>query len=540
MSTQIPTLGAGLRAAANWLHELDDRHAAMLAFVAGAAAALAFAPFYLVPLIFISFPVLVLLIDRAADRRGALVSGWWFGFGYFLVGLYWVGNSFLAQDDVPKWGGIIAALALAMALALFVAAACWLARSLWLDGWRRVPLFAASFALAEWLRGHLFTGFPWNLQANVWGWSDSMVQSVSVTGSYGLGALTVLAAASFVLLFDRSHERTGAIPAWAFPALSLGLLGALFIFGTVRLSGLENVYHPDVRLRIVQANIPQSEKWQRGKWRDNFVRHLELTLNGEGGLNGITHVIWPETAVPYFIGSEPSRRHLVARALGNRRVLITGAPRVDESEERPVYYNSVHVIGAEAQLLATYDKAHLVPFGEYLPFRSLLNRLGLQKLTHGASDFSAGPGLGVISIPLLPPFGPLVCYEVIFPGQVVADAGGAEKARPQWLLNLTNDAWFGDSPGPYQHLVMSRFRAAEEGLPIVRAAGTGISAIIGPYGRLLSHIGLNKQGILDSGLPRPSGSATFYARTGDLLFALLVILGLAVRLPLFGGGAQRQ
>ena len=529
-----------MRIAAAWVRALDDRRAAGLAFAAGAGAALAFAPFYAVPLIFISFPVLVLLIDRAGDRRIAAVSGWWFGLGYFLVGLYWVGNSFLAQEDVPKWGGIFAALALAMSLAIFVAAAGWLAKSLWVSGWRRVPLFAASFATAEWLRGHLFTGFPWNLQANVWGWSDEITQSVSLIGSYGLGLLTVLAAASFVRLADDHSEETGRHPAWGLPGLSLGLIAALFIFGAVRLSGAQNAFHPDVRLRIVQANIPQIEKWQREKWRDNFVRHIGLSIDGNGGLEGITHVIWPETAVPYFIGSEPSRRHLVARALGNQPVVITGAPRFAEGEQRPSYYNAVQVIGAEAQLLATYDKAHLVPFGEYLPFRGLLNRFGLEKLTPGAVDFTAGPGLRTIAIPGLPRFGPLICYEVIFPGRVIANGEGIDEERPEWLLNLTNDGWFGTSPGPYQHLVMTRFRAAEEGLPVIRVAGTGISAVIDPYGRVLSSIGLNKQGVIDTGLPMALGSTTLYARIGDGLFAILVMLGFAVRLPLYGASERRQ
>lgn len=519
------------RAAARVL-VLDDRRAAVLAVAAGGGAALAFAPFYLVPLLFISFPILVLLVDRARDSRAAAASGWWFGLGYFLVGLYWVGNSFLAQDDVPKWGGILAALALAMALALFVAFAAWLAKLLWTSGWRRVPVFAASFATAEWLRGHLFTGFPWNLQANIWGWSDQMIQSVSLLGSYGLGLLTVFAAASFVLLAADPDKKASILRAWRLPALSLGLLGALFIFGAVRLTGAETLYHPEVRMRIVQANIPQIEKWRRENWRDNFVRHIGLSIDANGGLDGITHVIWPETAVPYFIGSEPSRRHLLARALGNSPVVITGAPRFMEGAERPTYYNAVQVIGAEAELLASYDKAHLVPFGEYLPFRRLLNRLGLKKLTAGAVDFSPGPGLSTITIPGLPAFGPLVCYEVIFPGRVVAN-----EERPRWLLNLTNDAWFGNSPGPYQHLVMTRFRAAEEGLPVIRAAGTGISAVIDPYGRVLNSIGLNKQGVMDTGLPLALDSIPPYGRFGDLLFALMVILGFAIRLPLFGRGA---
>ena len=176
-----------------------------------------------------------------------------------------------------------------------------------------------------------------------------------------------------------------------------------------------------------------------------------------------------------------------------------------------------------------------MPFGEYLPFRGLLNRLGLEKLTPGAVDFTPGPGLRTITIPGLPGFGPLICYEVIFPGRVIA-----EEQSPEWLLNLTNDGWFGTSPGPYQHLVMTRFRAAEEGLPVIRVSGTGISAVIDPYGRVLNSIGLNKQGVIDTGLPRALGGTTLYARIGDGLFAMLVILGFAVRLPLFGRRAQRQ
>lgn len=428
----------------------------------------------------------------------------------------------------------------------FVAFAAWLAKALWLEGWRRVPLFAACFAVAEWLRGHLFTGFPWNLQANVWGWSDSLVQSVSLIGSYGLGILTVFAAASFVTFTERPQPGRqpgpqhgpqpgrGNISPLTLPSLSVSLLLGLFVFGLVRLNGADVSYHPDLRMRIVQANIPQAEKWERGKWRDNFVRHIRLSMDLHGGLEGITHVIWPETAVPYFIGSEPSRRHLVARALGNRPVVITGAPRVEERGVRPVYYNSVHAIGPDAELLASYDKAHLVPFGEYLPFRDFLNNFGLEKFTPGAVDFSSGPGLRTITIPGLPAFGPLICYEVIFPGDAVAD-----EEPPEWLLNLTNDGWFGTSPGPYQHLVMTRFRAAEEGLPILRAAGTGISAVIDPYGRIINSIGLNKEGAIDSGLPRALDGTTSYARFGDLFFALLIVLGLSMRLPIAGGSKSQ-
>ena len=205
--------------------------------------------------------------------------------------------------------------------------------------------------------------------------------------------------------------------------------------------------------------------------------------------------------------------------LGNRMTLLAGAPRREEDESELRVFNSIHVIGTTGEMLATYDKTHLVPFGEYVPLRSLLSRIGLQSIVPGTLDYSSGPGLRTVNIPGLPAFSPLICYEVIFPGQAVR-----RDVRPDWILNLTNDAWFGKTPGPYQHFALARFRAAEEGLPVVRAAGTGISAFIDPYGRVISSIDLNRSGSLDSDLPKPLSESTLYARFGDWILLILLVV----------------
>ena len=324
-------------------------------------------------------------------------------------------------------------------------------------------------------------------------------------------------AAGLVLFVSQpAAGNIGRLPAKYLP---LALLATLFLIGGVRLSGAELEFYDKVRLRIVQAAIPQSEKWVRANWRANYMRHVDLSLGNDDG-QGITHVIWPETAIPYStIDQEPARRFVLAGMLGNRMTLLAGAPRRVESDTELSIFNSIHAIGTSGELLATYDKAHLVPFGEYVPFRSLFSKIGLQTIVPGTLDYSSGPGLQTINIAGLPAFSPLICYEVIFPGQAVR-----RDDRANWILNLTNDAWFGMTPGPYQHLALARFRAAEEGLAIVRAAGSGISAFIDPYGRIISSIELGHSGSLDSGLPKPLSGLTLYARYGDWILLILLIM----------------
>ncbi|HEX6113784.1 MAG TPA: apolipoprotein N-acyltransferase, partial [Geminicoccaceae bacterium] len=240
-----------------------------------------------------------------------------------------------------------------------------------------------------------------------------------------------------------------------------------------------------------------------------FERHLTLSAEGR---DAITHVIWPESAAPYPLDQDGVARQMIARVVPPSGLLLTGGERFDLSREPPLAWNTLFVLDDAGAILARYDKRDLVPFGEFLPLRGLLGRLGLEKLTHGSIDFQPGPGRQTITLPGLPPVSPLICYEAIFPGSVVDP-----DARPDWLLNVTNDAWFGRSSGPYQHLAMARMRAIEEGLPLVRSANSGISAVVDPWGRIEARLGLGETGALDVALPQPLPGGTPFARTGPVI-----------------------
>ena len=277
----------------------------------------------------------------------------------------------------------------------------------------------------------------------------------------------------------------------------------------------------DARLRLVQAAIPQAMKWRADRKAANLRLQAELSLSP--GYEDRNVIIWPETAVPYLLAADPGLREELAGIVPPGGYLIAGAPRVDPADPGGEIWNSLHALDERGEIVATYDKVHLVPFGEYTPLRSLL---GLAKLTAGARDFSAGDGLKNLNLPGLPPFSPLICYEIIFPGAVKPDA--ADAPPPRWLLNLTNDAWFGDSSGPYQHFASARLRAVEEGLPLVRAANNGISAVIDSYGRVMGQIDLNDRGIIDVELPEAAVNQTLYSYAGNLLYSLELLITVCV------------
>lgn len=489
-------------------------YAGLIAVALGAVSSLAFAPLYVFPAFFVAFSGLVWLVDRAPSVRVAALWGWLFGLGHFVVGLYWVGNSFLAQSEIPAWGGPIATAALAAGLAIFAALAVAAAKALWREGPERVLVLALCWALGEWLRGNILTGFPWNPAASIWGFSVVMMQPAALIGSWALGLLTLLAAASPAALLSLSGLDRRY---WHLPVTAVALFAGLAVFGFVRVPDAPADAYEDFTLRLVQANIPQKDKWRRDKLAGHMARYFELTgpLSDDGARR---YTIWPETAVPLWLEEDRRLRREIGALAGADAALITGAPRAERTADGAGYWNSLYVLDAAGEVAARYDKSHLVPFGEYLPARGLLSWLGLRKVTQGTSNFSAGPGLQRISAAGLPPFSPLICFEVIFPGQVVPPG-----PRPDWLLNLTNDAWFGDSSGPRQHLIMSRFRAVEEGLPLVRVAGTGISAVIDGHGRIRESLPLNRQGVIDAQLPLPL-SPTLYSRFGDTAFWLLILL----------------
>lgn len=500
----------------------------LIALLAGAASTLAMAPLGLWPALLVTFPVMVWLIDGSGAGRwngvgAAAAAGWLFGFGYFLSGLYWIGAAFLVDAD--KFGALLvpAVLILPAGLALFTAAGFALARALWAPGAFRIVTLAAALTATEWLRGHILSGFPWNAFGYALAEPLALAQGFAIVGLWGMTFLAVLIFAASAALADPPAETPRP---WLLPAVALGLLVALAAFGTARLALAPTTFVDGPRLRLMQPNIPQDQRFSYAAKSDIMRRYLALSnrATGErsGGLADVTHLIWPESAFPFFVAREPDALASIADLLPEGTVLITGAARLAPTS-RPgniEAYNSVYVFDHDGSILSIYDKVHLVPFGEYVPLRGLLQRIGIEQLVRVPGGFLAGDRLRTLDSPKAPPFVPLVCYEAVFPHAVLPRG-----ARPGWLLNLTNDAWFGLSPGPYQHLQQARMRAVEEGLPLVRAANTGISAVVDPAGRIVAQLGLGREGVLDSRLPAPL-SPTPYARTGDAPVTAVVVLAL--------------
>lgn len=487
-----------------------------LLVAAGALAALALPPVHLIPLLWVAIPILLLVLGEATDQRRAFAAGWWFGLGHFSVGLYWVAHAFLVDPLRHGWMIPFALTALGAGMGLFTGAATWGAHRLAPRGpLARVLALAAAWTLVEWIRSWLFTGFPWNLIASVWMPLDAMLQPVAWIGTYGLGLATV-AATGMPLLILLDRGRRGMVAT----LVALGLLAGLGGAGAARLADASAATVPGVRLRLVQPAIAQSLKWADGLRVDNLRKHIDLSRSP--GFESVTHVIWAETAVPFYLDVDDNARAAVSMAAPPGGAVITGAPRRTPIGITPVQvWNSLFAVDSYGRLVAAYDKVHLVPFGEYIPLRALVPPT-IEKMTAGSIDFSAGPSRATLSLPGAPPISPLICYEIIFPGEIL---GPAE--RPGWIVNLTNDGWFGLSSGPYQHFAATRLRAVEEGLPVARVANTGISAMLDGYGRVLAQLGLGEPGVIDSDLPVEL-QPTPYARFGAVIpLALAFFVGVS-------------
>ena len=461
-----------------------------LAVLCGAMATAALPPFHLVFLLIPAFSGLFYLLSKAETIRRAFLTGWWFGLAYFATGLYWFAHALLVEPEKFAWMIPFAVLGLPSILAIYYGLCCatWhkLRQYLNLQGLLSILLFSLLWLMFELLRGHLFTGFPWNLIAYSWGFSDPMVQWVSLIGVYGYSAWTILLATLPVtwLLTENSRQRTTAL------ALSLLMVSIPFTYGSLRLNKNPTQY-TEQTIHVVQGNIEQQHKWQPDKQYEAVQTHVELSK--KESLPDDAIIIWPETAYPYFLEAQSPPVKFIADALPQNGVLLTGGMRAEWNKNRQgikSFFNSVHALRPDATVEAVYDKVRLVPFGEYVPFREILP---VEKITHGMQDFERGAGAQLMTINNVPPFRPLICYEAIFPEFTTDEA--------QWLLNTTNDAWFGHSTGPYQHLQMVRFRAVEQGIPLVRAANTGISAVFDAYGRELARLPLGERGSFTLKLP---------------------------------------
>jgi apolipoprotein N-acyltransferase len=498
---------------------------ALVAFAAGGVSALAMAPFGAWPVLFLTFPILVWLVDGAAAGRlgglpSAAIAGWWFGFGYHLAGLYWVGYAFLVDAKTFGWMLPFAVTALPAGMACYTALGLALARLLWVRGPSRILALAVTLTAAEWLRGHLFSGFPWNVFGYALTEPLMLAQSAALIGIWGLTFIAIVVFASPAVLTD---DRVDTRRPWLPLATSVILLAALSIYGAMRLSRSPTAFVDGVRLRIMQPNLQQDEKFNYNAKQRVMSHYLELSDRSTGpqssGIRDVTHLIWPESAFPFLLTREPDALAQIAALLPEGTVLITGAVRAPElpaGQKIERAYNSIYVIDHDGSILSVYDKVHLVPFGEYLPFQDFLEKLGLMQLTKLPGGFLPGERRRVISVPKAPRALPFICYEIIFPGEAMASG-----ERPGWMINLTNDGWFGVSTGPYQHLQQARVRAIEQGLPLVRAANTGVSAVIDPVGRVIKSLPLGSEGVMDASLPRRV-NATFYARAGDGGVALVM------------------
>lgn len=497
-----------------------------LAALLGLLAAGALPPLYLLPLLIPAFCGWIWLLEGARRVRRVFAITLAFSTAYFVAGLYWIGIAMTV--DLAKFGWFlpIAVGGLSVLLSIFHAFMVGLA---WIAGFRlalgapsRVLLYALAWLIAEWLRSFVLSGFPWNQLGSIWTFAPLPMQGAALFGIWGLSVITLLAAISPALLaFREEAPRTRA----GFVIASYVLVALLLAGGGLRLAlapepGSRMVER--VKLRLVQASIPQQEKWD-GRKRDEHLK-LQYDLSVGPGFGEITHVIWPETAIPYLLRDTAEIGGLTTLLAPEGGLFLSGMPRIVDPPEgsaaQPEIFNSLLVANREGEIVALFDKFHLVPFGEYVPFRSIVS---MAKLTPGNLDFTPGPGPRTLDLPGLPAVSPLICYEVIFSGEVVEQG----RARPRWFLNLTNDAWFGDSTGPYQHFAAARLRTVEEGLPMVRAANNGISAIVDPYGRVLQRLDLNEVGVLDSSLPLAVETATPYAMLGKWwLVFLSALLGL--------------
>ena len=515
----------------------------LLAFALGVFATLTLAPFYLFPLIVPAYAGLFLLVKNAQNSKRAFADGWWWGWGFYITGLYWFCIALLTDAEKFAWAIPFALFGLNAIIALYPAIACLLFYFLQTvipspvsrhgvnsaegslhknkDKILRLRLrfaqddkyhcltFSTIWLLVEYARGHLFSGFPWNLAGYSFGFSDVSLQLASVLGAYGLTFFTVLLGASVAII---RASKVFVLSVW-------GLFVVSLIWGDWRLNNASEGESTGAILRLVQANILQPHKWDPKLQQQNLEEYIKLTQSA--GIEKVTHVIWPETATPYALRSETALSYHLGTILPDGVTLVTGALRTEGQGKDFQFYNSVMALDNSGKIIGNYDKHALVPFGEFMPLRFLIPKSF--KLPVGDKDFSVGVGAQTLNWKGLPPVSVLVCYEGIFP-EFAVDTNN----RPEWLLNVTNDAWFGMSSGPYQHFEMARMRAAEQGLPLVRVANTGITAYIDEYGRIGQQLSLGSKGILDVVLRKSQLHGTTYARYGEFFVLITMCFSMAL------------
>lgn len=496
----------------HWLDNRTPKQDYLLCFVLGALNALAMPPVYCLPILLITFPVVIFLLDKSLTGKQVFFKTFLFFFAFHVAGLYWI-NFALFVDIKNNWWVIpfaLSGLPFLMALYPSIAAFIWY-RLAWTGSTRLVALIVL-WAMSEWVRGWAFSGFPWNLWGYAWVFFTPVLQSVSLFGIYGLTFLTIACACIPAFFMRHYHDRFGRMIVMALIATMLGLTS----WGMGRLAqDLPQSTQP-FNIRIVQPNIAQETKLSPAMRYEHEKRLWRLTLTPSDVTPHM--VIWPETAIPLFTTFDVRRLEAALQAaLSSKTYLAAGALEIETEEDtgRHRIFNRIGFYQNDGYREASYDKFHLVPFGEYLPFEEYWP---VRPVAFSGGSMKPGAGLQTIRLNNIPPFSPLICYEVLFPGETTL-----KKDRPQWILNATNDSWYGNTSGPYQHLAITRTRAVEEGLPVIRAANTGVSAVIDPMGRIVQSLALNHEGVIDQTMPAFL-APTLFARLGNYPFFLMLAL----------------
>ena len=509
-----------------------------IALLAGGVGALALPPVGALPALFVSMMAAVWLLDGSADQteggrgaslRAAFAAGWWWGFGFFLASLWWLGAAFLVDAAQYAWAMPLAVVGLPACLAVFPGLGFALARRVWPAGRLRPLALAAGLAFSEWLRAVVLTGFPWNELGMAAGQSLPLAQAASLFGLHGLTLATIFIAAAPATLWDAGAGWRRLAPS----LVAAGRVVALLAFGLQRLSETAPPPVSGVKLRLMQSNISQGPEFGPDKGAEILGRYLALsdraTSPERQGVADVTHLFWPESAFPFVLSRDAGAMARIADFLRSGAVLTTGAARMEADRAQRNhwrYYNSIEVLDRTGLLAARYDKKHLVPFGEYLPFEAWVRATGLNQFVTFPGGFTSGSGSQDLQIPGLPDAIALVCYEAIFPNEWPGLRAG-DLARARWILNVTDDAWFGLTAGPYQHFVQARLRAVEWGLPLVRVGNGGISAIVDAYGRIERDAPLGAETVIDGELPGAL-APTLQARWGSVTFGTLLSLSLIV------------
>ena len=484
-----------------WCASLGRWQRLGLAMLAGAVMTAGHPPVGIPWGFFLAMPVLVWLVMAAPSARAAAWTGWAAGFGYFVTGLHWIGNAFLVEPDKFLLLLPLGVLGLPAGLAIFWALAAWGAKRLELPGWRGAVALATTLGIVELARGYVLTGFPWALPAYIW-LDTPIMQSAAWIGPFSLTVVTLLLTGIPLVALLRRE--------FAMAAVAVGAFAALWIAGGLRHEGPTQYEDDAPVIRLVQPNAPQHLKWLPGYREDFYERMLNLTAAEAEVPPDL--VIWPEISIHFVPSENPTEVARIAEA-ANGAPVIVGAFYRDGPD---FLTNALQTILPDATLGPVYHKHHLVPFGEYMPLVWILGELGLPDFSEGLG-FARGEGPKTLHLDGLPSFSPNICYESIFPYEVI----GAE--RPGWIAQITNDAWFGSFAGPQQHLAQAQFRAVEQGLPVVRATNTGISAVIDSYGLLVARTEMHNHRAIDVRLPKALPN-TLYSIVGDISCVLICLL----------------